>query len=164
MASESAPAAPKVDHLVVLDDETVIASVVARLLKGIADQLTTGATAQDGLTTVRKIMGETPEGEAAPQILLVSDNTMPAADGAEVKQGFELIAQLIKEFGPRIAMILYSADHPEDFKLLPEKVDEIVGTEQGHVVYLAKPATPSNLRAAAAQAIANVYGSASTTE
>ncbi|MFD2815250.1 response regulator transcription factor [Paracoccus aerius] len=109
-------------HILVVDDDAEIRSLLARYLGGQGFRVT---TAQDRRECLARVAD-------APPDLIVLDVMLPDGTGLEICRG-------LQDQRPRIPVILLTA--------LKEDVDRIVGLEIGADDYLGKPFNPRELTA-----------------
>ena len=109
-------------HILVVDDDAEIRSLLARYLGGQGFRVTTAQDRRDCLARVA---------DARPD-LIVLDVMLPDGTGLE-------ICRSLQDQRPRIPVILLTA--------LKEDVDRIVGLEIGADDYLGKPFNPRELTA-----------------
>lgn len=109
-------------HILVVDDDAEIRSLLARYLGGQGFRVTTAQDRRDCLARVAD----------APPDLIVLDVMLPDGTGLE-------ICRSLQDQRPRIPVILLTA--------LKEDVDRIVGLEIGADDYLGKPFNPRELTA-----------------
>lgn len=109
-------------HILVVDDDAEIRSLLARYLGGQGFRVT---TAQDRRECLARVAD-------APPDLIVLDVMLPDGTGLEICRG-------LQDQRPRIPVILLTA--------LKEDVDRIVGLEVGADDYLGKPFNPRELTA-----------------
>ena len=126
-------------RILVLDDDRDIATLVCETLRGAAHEVDSAENGVEGLALFRVAMAE-----ARRYDVIITDISMPEADGLEVVQAIHLE----QPGAPLIAMSGLDPHSGPDFLAMAGKL--------GAVQMLYKPFTGSALRAAVAQALASV--------